>query len=182
MPIRERVVGAQAVEAVGAALGDRARDLKENFGVADLVCSSDQLVSVMTTLRDVVGCRFFSFLSAVDRTELEAEKTAYEIGIELLIHVYAPEHGTEVVVHVPLGTENLTCPSITDVYAGAIWHERECFEMYGIHFEGHPHLVNLYLPEDFEGHPGLRSFKLPTRSVVKDWPGAKDPEEAAAGR
>jgi NADH-quinone oxidoreductase subunit C len=100
----------------------------------------------------------------------------------VLIHVYAPERGTEVVVHVPLAAEKPSCPTITGVYAGAMWHERECFEMYGIDFEGHPHLVNLYLPEDFEGHPGLRSFRLPTRTVVKDWPGAKDPEEAAAGR
>ena len=175
-------MGAAAVEAVGSALGDRARDLKENFGLVDLVCDPDQLVSVMTTLRDVVHCRFFSFLSAVDRTELEEDKTPYQIGLELLIHVYAPEHGTEVVVHAPLDLANPTCPTLTGVYAGAIWHERECFEMYGIDFEGHPHLVNLYLPEDFEGHPGLRSFKLPTRTVVKDWPGAKDPEEAAAGR
>lgn len=182
MPIRERVVGAEALEAVGSALGDRARDMKENFGLVDIVCDPDQLVSVMTTLRDVVGCRFFSFLSAVDRSELEAEKTSYPIGLEVLIHVYAPEHGTEVVVHVPVPADKPSCPTITGVYAGAIWHERECFEMYGIDFEGHPHLVNLYLPEDFEGHPGLRSFKLPTRTVVKDWPGAKDPEEAAAGR
>jgi NADH:ubiquinone oxidoreductase subunit C len=53
--------------------------------------------------------------------------------------------------------------------------------MYGIDFEGHPRLVGLYLPEDFDGHPGLRSFKLPSRSLVKEWPGAKDPDEAAAG-
>jgi NADH-quinone oxidoreductase subunit C len=52
--------------------------------------------------------------------------------------------------------------------------------MFGIDFEGHPGLINLYLPEDFDGHPGLRSFKLPSR-FVKDWPGAKDPEEAAGG-
>jgi NADH:ubiquinone oxidoreductase subunit C len=53
--------------------------------------------------------------------------------------------------------------------------------MFGIDFEGHPRLVNLYLTEDFEGNPGLKSFKLPARTTVKDWPGAKDPEEAAAG-
>ena len=182
MPIRERIVGAQAVEAVGAALGDRARDLKENFGMVDLVCSPEDLVSVMTSLRDVVGCRFFSFLSAVDRTELEEDKTAYPLGLELLIQVYSPKHGTQVVVHVPVDMANPACPSITSVYAGAIWHERETHEMYGIDFEGHPRLVNLYLPEDFDGHPGLRSFKLPTRTVVKEWPGAKDPEEAAGGR
>ena len=47
MPIRERVVGARALEAVSSALGDRARDLKENFGTVDLVCDPDQIVSVI---------------------------------------------------------------------------------------------------------------------------------------
>jgi NADH-quinone oxidoreductase subunit C len=181
MPIRQRVVGADAVEAVSAALGDRARDIRENFGSVDLVCDPDQLVSVMSTLRDVVDCRFFSFLSAVDRTEMEADKTVYPIGLEVLILVYSPDHGTQVAVHVPVAAEKPTCPTISGLFGGAIWHERECFEMFGIEFEGHPHLVNLYLPEDFDGHPGLRSFKLPTRTAVKPWPGAKDPEEAAAG-
>ena len=49
-------------------------------------------------------------------------------------------------------------------------------------FEGHPRLVGLYLPEDFDGHPGLKSFKLPTRTLVKAWPGAKDPAAASSGR
>ena len=181
MPIRQRVVGSEAVEAAGAALGDRVRDLRDNFGTVDLVCDPGELVSVMQTLRDVLDCRFFSFLSAIDRTELDAEKTQYPIGLEVLVHVYSPDHGTQVFVHVPVAGDNPTCPTITGIYGGALWHERECFEMYGIDFEGHPHLVNLYLPEDFDGHPGLRSFRLPVRTVVKDWPGAKDPEEAAAG-
>jgi NADH-quinone oxidoreductase subunit C len=81
---------------------------------------------------------------------------------------------------VPVDPEYPVCPSITSLYPGANWHERETYEMFGVVFEGHPRLVHLYLPEDFEGRPLLKSFRLSTR-VVKDWPGAKDPEEAAAG-
>ena len=123
-----------------------------------------------------LALHFFDFLSAVDRSEFADEPG----GLELLVHVYSPEHNFHVCVHVPLDADNPVCPTITGIYMGADWHERETAEMFGIHFEGHPRLVNLYLPEDFEGHPLLRSFKLPTRGV-KDWPGAKDPEEAAAG-
>ena len=179
--IKERLVGPEAVEAVRSALGDSVRDVKENFGIVDLVCEPGQLVSVLTKLRDEVDCRFFSFLSGVDRTELDEEKTQYALGLEVLINVYSPERGTQVILHVPIDADAPVCPSITGIFGGAIWHERECFEMYGIDFPDHPRLVNLYLPEDFVGHPGLRSFKLPARTVVKAWPGAKDPEEAAAG-
>jgi NADH-quinone oxidoreductase subunit C len=61
------------------------------------------------------------------------------------------------------------------VYPGADWHERECWEMYGFVFDGHPSLRGLYLPADFEGHPLRKDFPLLAR-VVKPWPGLVDVE------
>jgi NADH-quinone oxidoreductase subunit C len=61
-------------------------------------------------------------------------------------------------------------PTISDLYPGANWHERETWELFGIGFEGHPQLVKLLLPEQFEGHPLRKDFKLMTR-VAKPWPG-----------
>lgn len=183
MPILERVTPEDALERVRTALGARARDLRVNFGSVDVTVDAAELPGVMRTLRDTDGlrCEFFTFLSAIDRTEFGgADKPDRAGGLEVLVHVYSPQHAIDVTVHVAVDLENPTCPSISDLYGGALWHERECHEMFGIDFEGHPRLVNLYLPEDFEGNPGRRSFKLPSR-VVKDWPGAKDPEEAAAG-
>lgn len=181
MAITERIAGDQAVDRVRNALGDRVSAVKNNFDQVDLICSSENLVEVTTALRDELGCNFFTFLAGVDRTEIEADKTTYPTGLEVLIHLYSPEHGTHVNVHVPVDPNEPRCASVTGVFDGAFWHERECFEFYGIEFDGHPRLVNLYLPEDFEGNPGLKSFKLPSRTTVKEWPGAKDPEEAAAG-
>ena len=177
-PVLERVSPEDALGRVQDALGARLSDVKVNHGVVDCTCSPDDFPEVARTLRDAPGlrCRFFGFLSAVDRSEV-ADNPG---GLEVLLHVYSPEHVIHVVVHVPVDSDGPRCKTITEVYKGALWHERECHEMFGIDFEGHPRLVNLYLPEDFEGRPGLRSFKLPSR-IVKDWPGAKDPEEAAAG-
>ena len=50
-------------------------------------------------------------------------------------------------------------PTITGLYAGANWHERETHEFFGIKFEGHPHLIPLLLPEDADFHPLLKDFK-----------------------
>ena len=61
------------------------------------------------------------------------------------------------------------------VYPGADWHERECWEMYGFVFDGHPALRHLYLPSEFEGHPLRKDFPLLAR-VVKPWPGLVDVE------
>ena len=167
-----------ALSRVQEALGDNVSNMKLNFDQVHFVCRPDKLVEVVKTLRDKddLKLEFFTYLSAIDRSEYADEPG----GLEIIIHLYSPEHIFHVNLHVPVDWENATCPSITGVFRGADWHERETSEMFGIHFEGHPGLTNIYLPEDFEGHPGLRSFKLPTR-MVKEWPGAKDPEEAAAG-
>lgn len=50
-------------------------------------------------------------------------------------------------------------PTITGIYAGANWHERETHDFFGIKFAGHPHLIPLLLPEDADFHPLLKDFK-----------------------
>ncbi len=183
MPITQRVTAEAGLERITAEFGTKVRDARLNFGEVDITVDPGDLVEVAQGLRDAEGieCRFFTFLAGVDRTEFGGEDKEQKAGgLEVLIHLYSPEHGLHVNVHVPVDAAEPRCPSLVPLFLGAFWHEREAFEMFGIDFEDHPRLVNLLLPEDFEGHPGLRSFKLPTR-IVKDWPGAKDPEEAAAG-
>ena len=81
--------------------------------------------------------------------------------------------------------ESPEMPTWVGVYAGANWHEREAWEMFGIRFAGHPDLRNLYLPSDFEGHPLRKDFPLLAR-MVKPWPGIVDvepmPADARRGR
>lgn len=55
--------------------------------------------------------------------------------------------------------ENPSIPSITPLYRGANWHERETRDFFGIDFVGHPHLIPLLLPEDADFHPLLKDFK-----------------------
>jgi len=71
--------------------------------------------------------------------------------------------------------DSLTVPSWVGVYAGANWHEREAWEMFGITFDGHPGLRHIYLPGEFEGNPMRKDFPLLARRV-KPWPGIVDVE------
>jgi len=70
---------------------------------------------------------------------------------------------------------DMRAESWVPVYAGADWHEREAWEMFGIVFDGHPSLRHLYLPSEFEGHPLRKDFPLLAREV-KPWPGLVDVE------
>ncbi|MGI8774768.1 MAG: NADH-quinone oxidoreductase subunit C [Actinomycetota bacterium] len=184
----ERVVGDDALERVQDELGDLITEPTIQHGHVHINCAPANLVEVATRLRDgdKTRCRFFGFIGGIDWSEYGDEdndehKERRATPFEVLVQLYSPDFTITVNIHVPLEGDKPSCPSLTGVFGGANWTERETHEMFGITFPGHPGLVSLYLPEDFEGHPLLKSFKLPTR-IVKPWPGAKDPEEAAGGR
>lgn len=169
----ERVEPEEFSRRLSEKLGDRAGRVEVRFGHVWAEIGPEDLVGVVRTLRTdpALSCEHFTFLSAVDWQEE---------GFEVVVTLFSFRYAATVILRVRLPAENPHIPTITGVYGGANWHERECAEMFGITFDGHPNLVKLYLPEDFEGHPLLKSFKLASRTY-KPWPGAKDPGEAAGG-
>ena len=80
-------------------------------------------------------------------------------GFEITYHFSLFEGKTRLVLRLIVPHNAPTVPTISDIYPGADWHERECFDFYGIDFAGHPNLHYLLLPEDFEGHPLIKAEK-----------------------
>ncbi len=115
--------------------------------------------------RDELGCDFFDWLSAVDELD----------GYYVVVHVWSTTQKHGVLLRTKLSPEEASLPSLTGVYPGATWHERETAEMFGIGFPGP--LAPLLLPPEFEGHPLRKSFVLASR-VAKAWPGAREPGES----
>ncbi|MGW2177240.1 NADH-quinone oxidoreductase subunit C [Streptomyces sp. NPDC001732] len=130
-------------------------------------------ITALETARDRLGCTYFDWLSAVDEPGT---------GFQICAHVAALADGgvRRLLIRTTVPHDAAVLPTAVGVYAGAAWHERETHEMFGIGFEGHPHLVPLLLPEGFEGHPLRKDFVLAAR-VAKAWPGAKEPGESEHG-
>ena len=85
-------------------------------------------------------------------------------------------NGLGVTLKADVPDDDLSIDSWVTVYGGANWHERECWEMYGISFEGHPGLRHIYLPAGFEGNPLRKDYPLLARRL-KPWPGIVDVEQ-----
>jgi NADH-quinone oxidoreductase subunit C len=140
---------------------------------------ADAWVETLTKARGELGLVFFSWLAGVDWTNDVAvgDPPAEEVEerFEVMCTVGDLTEGRRVTFSTTLPRENPTLDTLVGVYAGANWHERECREMLGIEFAGHPEPENLYLPDSFQGNPLLKSYRLLSRDV-KPWPGKVDVE------
>jgi NADH-quinone oxidoreductase subunit C len=137
------------------------------FGQLTLDVPADEWVAAATALRDG-GLACFDWLSAVD--ELDA--------FAVVLSVFAVRARALLRTRIP--RDEPVLPTLTGVFAGAAWHERETAEMFGITFTGHPGLDPLLLPDGFTAHPLRKDFVLAAR-VAKEWPGAREPGESHTG-
>lgn len=121
------------------------------------------------------GYDYFDWLSAVDQTDSEEDP-----GFDVLCHLIRVEPWDRMLLRTRVA-EEATLESVTGVFRGAAWHERETHEMFGVEFTGFADgseegLRPLLLPDGFEGTPLRKSFVLAARAS-KPWPGAKEPGE-----
>jgi NADH-quinone oxidoreductase subunit C len=111
-----------------------------------------------------VACDYFDWLSAVDDTDTVA----------VVAHLYSPRLRHHVRLRTRLAP-GVPLESLTPVFRGADWHERETSEMFGVPFTGGPTPDGpLLLPDGFEGSPLRKDFVLASRVVVR-WPGLVEP-------
>jgi NADH-quinone oxidoreductase subunit C len=150
-----------------------------DHGTAKIHVPRERWVEVHEALREELP--FFSWLSAIDWSREVAvgdppESEDVEERFEVLCRLSDVSQGAGVIVSADLPRDDASIESLTGLFEGAAWHEREAHEMFGIEFVGHPNLIKLYLPDGFEGNPLLKSFPLVSRSV-KPWPGTVDVED-----
>jgi NADH-quinone oxidoreductase subunit C len=145
--------------------------------------------------RTELHCDYLSFIAGIDwqptaregddesgdtSAPVQPTETTYGAAgsagrFQVFAHVQSTSHHWGLTFKTDVDDDAPSVESWVPVYPGADWHERECWEMFGISFDGHPSLRHLYLPGQFEGHPLRKDFPLLAR-VVKPWPGLVDVE------
>jgi NADH-quinone oxidoreductase subunit C len=138
-----------------------ASQIQERFGVAAAGAGAELTVTVPLErwqevarfAKETLGCRYFNFLSAIDWKEQ---------GLEVVARVEALEAPVALMLRTRLEPGNPRCPTLTGVYRGAGWMERECYDMFGIVFDGHPDLRRILLADDWEGHPLRKDYAVDT--------------------
>jgi len=141
-------------ETIKAALPGAVTGSSVAFGQLTLNIDVAHVVDVMRFLRDDPGCRFVSFIdvTAVDYPGREKR-------FDVIYHFLSPTLNARIRLRAEAG-ETTQVPSIIDEFPGADWFERECYDLYGVIFTGHPDMRRLLTDYGFDGHPLRKDFPL----------------------
>lgn len=146
-----------------------------NFAAIDpwIEVKPESLVEVCQFLKTdpELKLEFLNCITAVDWLEKDPKKAAkagFEPHLELVYHLSSitKKHSLVVKVMLPRWKNDVPgelpeVPSVNQIWRTADWHEREVFDLSGIHFTGHPNLRRILCPEDWEGYPLRKDYEMP---------------------
>ena len=110
----------------------------------------DNLPRVLTLLVDVTAV---DFLGRAPR-------------FEVVYHLYSLAHRHRLRVKIPVAEDDCRVPSVTPIWKGANWLEREVWDMFGVRFDGHPDLRRILMYESFEGYPLRKDYPVSKRQPL----------------
>ena len=145
---------AEAVKAlkenvVGAVIGETAFR-----GQTTIEVQKDRLIEVLSYLKRPSGAGYDVLM---DLTGIDYLHPTKQTKIVYLLH--NPTNYSRLVVTI-FADRDTAIPSVTDLWEGANWYERELWDMFGIHFDGHPDMKRILMPDDWVGHPLRRDYAL----------------------
>jgi NADH-quinone oxidoreductase subunit C len=145
-----RELGEQITQALAGAVSG----YRVEYGELTLDADASQIVAVATFLTEDPRCQFVCFIDICG-----ADYPAREKRFDVVYHLLSPKLNQRVRIKVQ-ADETTTVPSLTGVFSGALWFEREAYDLYGILFSGHPDLRRILTDYGFDGHPLRKDFPL----------------------
>lgn len=127
------------------------REVTSREGTTTIEVALADVKETIRRLRDACGFETNTFVTAVDRHPAEPR---FELAWQFLSY----RHNDRVRVHARVDGHAPKAPTITDLFPGAAYSERECYDMFGIVFEGHAGLKRLLMPEGYDHFPLRKDF------------------------
>jgi NADH-quinone oxidoreductase subunit C len=141
-------------ESLGGKLGNGIDKAVIAYGELTVTVPKNMIVEVLALLRDDPE---YQFVSIIDISG--ADYPYREERFDVVYHLLSPKKNLRIRVKVTTD-ENEPVPSVTGVYPGALWYEREVYDLYGVLFTGHPDLRRILTDYGFEGYPLRKDFPL----------------------
>ncbi len=116
----------------------------------------EKLTEVMGQLRDDPQLRF-EFCASVSGVHYPSDAGA---ELHVAYHLQSMTHNRRLRVETTAPDDDPHVPSVVGIYPAADWHERETYDMFGIVFDGHPHLTRILMPDDWVGFPQRKDYPL----------------------
>jgi NADH-quinone oxidoreductase subunit C len=126
------------------------------------------LRAVAVYLKDTpeMGFDYLMDLTAVDYLFYAGGRIQKEYRYELVIHFYSLKHNHRIRIKVPIDEKNLEVNTLSDLWPSANWYEREVWDMFGIHFKGHPNMKRILMYEEFKGHALRKDYPFNKRQPL----------------
>ncbi|HEX5474670.1 MAG TPA: NADH-quinone oxidoreductase subunit C/D [Vicinamibacterales bacterium] len=152
-------------------------------GIATLWVSRDRAHGVLERLKRTFGYAMLYDLTAIDERVRRDRPDPRVRDFTLVYHLLSFDRNDDVRVKVPLAADQASIATATDIWASANWYEREAWDMFGVVFEGHPHLTRILMPPGWPGHPLRKDHPArATEMGVFELPEARAAEEEQALR
>jgi NADH-quinone oxidoreductase subunit C len=157
-------------------------EVNEFRGDTRITVRREQIVEILSLLRDDPDLHFNFFSECLGVDYLNVDDESYILGkphrFEVVYNLYSLHdartglgRNQRIFIKVGVPEEDAVVPSVTDVYPGANFPEREIYDMFGIRFSGHPDLRRILMSDDWVGHPQRKDYPLGGERV--QFPGGK---------
>lgn len=150
------ITAASTVDVVREKFPQAVRESIEHRGEQTIIIDPEYLIEVCRYLKTQLQYTFLETVTAVDWPE---RTPRFDVVYQLL----AMEHQCFIRLKIQVGQrreEHPEVPSVTAIWAGANWYEREIYDLFGITFTGHPDLRRILMPEDWSTHPLRKDYPL----------------------
>ncbi|GHA10502.1 NADH-quinone oxidoreductase subunit C [Devosia pacifica] len=144
----------QLSEHISAGIGDAVVASYFAFGELTLIVARESWVEAVRFLRDDPECKFINFIDLCG-----ADYPEREDRFDVVLHLMNPHRNTRIRIKTEANDMD-PVPSISELFAGADWFEREAYDLYGILFSGHADLRRILTDYGFDGHPLRKDFPL----------------------